>query len=45
MDWNAICTAYYKAGYYTADSLKVFVAKSKITADQYKAITGQVYTA
>lgn len=44
MDWNKICTDYYKAGYYNAASLKVFVVKGKITADQYQAITGQAYS-
>ena len=45
MDWNKICTGYYNAGYYTNDSLKVFVVKGKITADQYKTITGIDYVA
>ncbi|WP_407312020.1 XkdX family protein [Desulfosporosinus sp. SB140] len=40
MDWVAICTDYYKDGYYNNDTLKVFVVKGKITADDYKTITG-----
>lgn len=45
MDWVKICTDYYKAGFYDNTSLKVFVAKSKITADQYKTIAGVDYVA
>ncbi|WP_446897404.1 XkdX family protein [Clostridium sp. LBM24168] len=45
MDWFKICSTYYKAGFYTNDSLKVFTNKDKITAEQYKTITGQDYTA
>jgi len=45
MDWNAICTEYYNAGYYTATQVAVFVVKGKITAAQYQTITGQTYTA
>jgi phage uncharacterized protein, XkdX family len=45
MNWFSICSDYYNAGYYTNDSLKTFVVKGKITADQYKTITGIDYVA
>lgn len=45
MDWFTTVNNYYKAGYYTVDQVKIFVAKEKITADQFQAITGQAYTA
>lgn len=45
MDWFKICTDYYNAGYYTDITLKIFVAKGKITANQYKTITGIDYVA
>lgn len=45
MDWFKVVSDYYKAGYYTADQVKVFVARGKITADQYQQITNQVYVA
>lgn len=45
MDWNKIVSDYYNAGYYTVDQVKVFVAKGKITAEQYSIITGDDYTA
>lgn len=43
MDWNKIVGGYYKEGYYIIEQVKVFVSKGKITAEQYKAITGQDY--
>ena len=45
MDWFRTISDFYKSGFYTDDQVKVFVAKNKITADQYQQITGQVYTA
>lgn len=45
MDWFKIVSAYFKAGYYTENQVKVFVVKGKITADEYQQITGQVYVA
>lgn len=45
MDWVAICTEYYAAGYYNNDTLKVFVVKGKITAADYQTITGIAYVA
>ncbi len=45
MNWLKIVSDYYNAGYYTVDQVKVFVAKGKITADQFLAITGQAYIA
>jgi uncharacterized XkdX family phage protein len=43
MNWLQICTDYYKSGYYNNNTLKIFVAKGKITADEFKTITGQDY--
>lgn len=45
MDWFKICTDYYNSGYYDNDSLKRFVVKGKITAEQYQIITGIEYVA
>lgn len=45
MDWFQICSDYYKEGYYNNTSLKVFVAKGKITIDNYKSITTIDYVA
>ena len=45
MNWIKICTDYYNAGYYNNDSLKVFVAKGKITATDYQNITRIEYVA
>jgi len=45
MDWFKTCSNYYKAGYYDNTSLKVFVLKGKITADDFKTITGIDYVA
>lgn len=43
MNWFKTISDYYKSGYYTDEQVKVFVAKSKITSDQYQQITGQAY--
>lgn len=45
MDWFKICSDYYKAGFYSTASLKIFVVKGKITVEQYKEITNQYYEA
>lgn len=45
MDWLKTCADFYKAGYYDNVSLKVFVAKNKITATDYFTIAGIPYTA
>jgi uncharacterized XkdX family phage protein len=45
MDWFKVCKQYYDAGYYDNTSLKVFVAKGKITAADYKTITNIDYVA
>ena len=45
MDWFKICSDYYKAGYYDAINLKTFVVKNKISALEYKEITGIEYIA
>lgn len=38
-------TNFYKLGLYTADQVKSFVVCGWITAEDYKAITGQTYAA
>lgn len=45
MDWFKFCKENYDAGNYDNDSLKSFVLKKKITATQYKEITGIDYIA
>jgi uncharacterized XkdX family phage protein len=45
MDWFTFCSDYFKLGIATPDSLKIYVVKGKITADQYKQITGIDYVA
>lgn len=45
MDWYKTVKTYYDAGYYTPEQVGVFVEKAKITAAQYKEITGQDYAA
>ena len=45
MDWFKTVSTFYAAGYYTVNQVKVFVIKGKITAEQYKTITGQDYNA
>lgn len=42
--WVTFCMANYKAGYYSNDTLKVFILKGKITAADYQTITGQTYS-
>ena len=44
MDWFTTVKNYYNAGYYDKEKLKVFVQKGKITAEQYKEITGIEYS-
>ncbi len=45
MDWYKTVKGYYDAGFYDNEKVKMFVQKSKITAAQYKEITGQNYAA
>jgi uncharacterized XkdX family phage protein len=45
MDWFKFIKDNYDSGNYTKDNVKVFVVKGKITADQYKTITGDDYVA
>lgn len=45
MDYYAWCKTAYDNGYATTDQLKIWVAKGKITSDNYKTITGIDYTA
>jgi uncharacterized XkdX family phage protein len=44
MDWFKTVKGYYDAGFYMIEQMKIFVQKSKITAVQFKEITGQDYT-
>ena len=44
MDWFKTISRYYAQGIYTKEQVKVFVAADKITAEQYKLITGDTYT-
>ena len=45
MDWYKFCKANFDLGIATADSLKIYVQKGKITSGQYKEITGIDFTA
>lgn len=45
MDWFEFCKNNFAWGVATADSLKIYVVKNKITAIQYKEITGIDYVA
>ena len=38
-----IVKRYYDRGYYSKESVKVFVKTGDITAEQYKEITGEDY--
>ena len=40
-----IVKRYYDKGIYSKENVAVFVASGKITAEQYKEITGEDYTA
>lgn len=43
MDWFEVANRYYQKGYYTNENIKSFVKAEKITAEQYKLITGEDY--
>ena len=43
MDWYEFCKHYLDWAIATTDSLKIYVAKNKITDVQYKKITGIDY--
>lgn len=45
MDWYSFCKLNFDLKIATTDNLKVYVAKSKISSDQYKEITGIDYVA
>ncbi|WP_315069605.1 XkdX family protein [uncultured Clostridium sp.] len=45
MDWFEFCKDYFDWRIANTDSLKVYVAKTKITVEQYKTITGVDYVA
>ena len=38
-----IVKRYYDKGYYTKENVGVFVKAGRITVEQYKEITGEVY--
>lgn len=44
-DWFHYIKKYYDEGIYSKDDVKVFVVQGYITADQYKQITGDDYSA
>lgn len=43
MDWFEKVQRYYNKGYYDKDDVRVFVKAKKITAEQFKEITGVDY--
>lgn len=43
MNWFEKIERYYNLGYYTNDQVKLFVVGGRITAEQYKLITGEDY--
>jgi len=43
VDWYTIVKRHYDAGRYSKEDVAVFVAAGFITADQFKAITGDDY--
>lgn len=45
MDWYNFCKTNFDLGIATTDDLKIYVAKTKITVEQYKEITGVDYVA
>lgn len=45
MDWFNIIKGFYDNHLWTSDQVGVAVTKGKITADQYKLITGNDYVA
>ena len=45
MDWFKFCKDNFNVGIATTNSLKIYVQKNKITAEQYKEITGIDYVA
>lgn len=45
MDWFEFCKDYFEWGIANKDNLKIYIAKNKITAEQYKEITGIDYVA
>jgi len=45
MDWFKFVKEHYNLGNYTKEQVSGFVIKNKITAEQYKEITGDTYNA
>lgn len=43
MDWYKLVSYYYSRGYYDNADVSIFLLASKITPEQYQAITGEVY--
>lgn len=44
LDYNDLATDWYKAGFLSAEDLKVWVVVGTLTQEQFTTITGQVYT-
>lgn len=45
MDWFKFCQDYFDWKIANKDNLKLYVVKNKITADEFKTITGVDYVA
>jgi uncharacterized XkdX family phage protein len=43
VNWFDTVKNYYDSGLYTKEQVAVFVAKGKITLEQYEQITGEEY--
>ena len=43
MNWFQTVKNYYDSGLYTKEQVAVFVAKGKITPEQYQTIIGEIY--
>ena len=42
MDWYGKVKRYYEKGFYSNEQVKIFVEVGKISAEEYKEITGEV---
>lgn len=45
IDYYSLCLISFQNGIATAESLKIYVVKNKITVAEYKTITGEDYVA
>lgn len=41
--WFRVVKAYYDAGYYDNESVRLFTRKGKLTPEEYEEITGEPY--